>query len=160
LEEEKSPASKPGNKPRAKNAENAVTKSKPKSVRENGNAKADMAGQKREPLFTLEADIVQGFLDEFPEDKDAKKIVKALPYVDPGSQETWLHVGMALKGRWGDSGWDLFDEWSGHGDGYDEDENSKRWDSFSEDAEGGIGLGTVFKLACENRCMPSDVQRA
>jgi hypothetical protein len=111
---------------------------------------ADDAPKESQELFDLDKDVVRSFLDDHPDDQDASKIVSALEFIDPSDEKTWREIGMALKSRCGDDAWELFDEWSTHGAGYDERENSKRWDTFADDAEGGISLGTVFHHAKQN----------
>lgn len=100
------------------------------------------------PLFKLDASLA-------PEDSaEALKVVTALQYIDPSPEHIWREVGMALKAQWGDAAWDLFDEWSTHGDGYDERENSTRWDSFRDDPDAGISLGTIFHHAKQGGWKP------
>src|SRR5262249_4419318 len=92
-------------------------------------------------LFRLDASLA-------PDDSaEARKVVPALQYIDSTPENIWREVGMALKAQWGDSAWDLFDEWSANGDGYDEHENRARWDSFRDEPDAGITLGTVFHYA-------------
>jgi len=102
------------------------------------------------PLLTLDEDVVKEFIAACPHDLAATKMVKALEYIDPSPENVWREVGMGLKSRWGDVAWELFDAWSACGDGYDERENQARWDSFSDDQDAGIGLGTIFHYAQEN----------
>jgi len=104
-------------------------------------AEAEAGGK---ALFKLDASLV-------PEDGvEARKVVTALQYIDPSPENVWREVGMALKAQWGDAAWDLFDEWSRNGSGYDEAENRTRWDSFHDDPNAGITLGTIFHYAKEN----------
>ncbi len=102
------------------------------------------------PLFDLDASLA-------PEDAaDARKTVLALRYIDPTPEPVWREVGMALKGQWGDAAWDLFDAWSANGGGYDEQENRARWDSFRDDPDAGITLGTIFHYAKKGGWTPYD----
>jgi hypothetical protein len=108
------------------------------------------ASRPANPLLKLEPEVVEEFLDACSDDPAAPKLVKALEYIDPSPENVWREVGMGLKARWGDAAWELFDTWSACGKGYDEQENQTRWDSFSEDEDAGIGLGTIFHYAQEN----------
>lgn len=103
--------------------------------------------EKAKPLFQFDEAVVRDFVHAHTDDIDARKVVKALSYIEPSSEAIWREVMMALKSRWGDDAWDLADEWSACGAGYDADENRKRWDSFHDDAESGITLGTIFHHA-------------
>lgn len=102
------------------------------------------------PLLKLDAEVVNDFLAVLPNDPAAQKVVKALEFVDPSPENIWREFGMALKSRWGDAAWELFDAWSACGKGYDERENKVRWDSFAGDADAGFTLGTIFHHAREN----------
>ncbi len=121
-----------------------------------GKGKADTSRDERatekgaQKFFDLDRDVVRRFLELYPDDHDASKVVSALEFIDPSDEKTWRDIGMALKSKWGDDAWELFDEWSAHGGGYDEHENGKRWDSFDDNPDAGISLGTVFHHAKEN----------
>lgn len=57
--------------------------------------------------------------------------------------DTWLGVGMALRGL-GDAGLRLWDEWSRGGDSYTDGCCAAKWDKMSES---GLGLGSLIKWA-------------
>lgn len=67
------------------------------------------------------------------------------------SRETWITVGMALKLEFSnaspseqEAAWDLFDEWSRNGDGYDEYNNRVQWDSFTENRNKLVSMRTLI----------------
>jgi len=113
-------------------------------------AKNNTSDRKTDKLVELDKKVVQRFLDDHTDDNDANKVVSALEYIDPSSENVWREVMMALKATWGEDAWELADEWSAHGGGYDERENDKRWESFDDDPDSGITLGTIFHYAKEN----------
>ncbi|WP_339678288.1 PriCT-2 domain-containing protein [uncultured Zhongshania sp.] len=69
----------------------------------------------------------------------------ALCYLDPSvARAEWVTIGMAIKSEFPD-GFDLFDEWSSGGASYKPADCRATWRSIK--AGGGIGIGTLFKLA-------------
>lgn len=73
-------------------------------------------------------------------------IEQALQYIDPWDRETWYRVGMAIKDELGDSGFDLWDEWSQQADNYKANDARIVWRSFRST---GITVATLYKLARE-----------
>lgn len=76
----------------------------------------------------------------------------ALDCISPDERETWIKVGMALKSASNEIGGEeeafaLWDQWSRESDKYDPRESLRQWQSFREH-ENGIGLGSLFFLAC------------
>jgi hypothetical protein len=55
---------------------------------------------------------------------------KALNFVPSDDRETWLTVGMALSGSFGNSGRDLWDAWSKQSSKYTDAGQAKAWRSF------------------------------
>ncbi len=53
-----------------------------------------------------------------------------LEYIPAFERGTWIKIGMALKSRFGHSGYSLFDEWSKRSDNYDSRAVSSVWRSF------------------------------
>ena len=70
-----------------------------------------------------------------------------LRYIPSDDRETWISVGMALKTEYGDSGIQLFDEWSSKSANYNPQSVQTVWQSFKGD---GVTMGTVVHLAEQN----------
>ena len=75
-------------------------------------------------------------------------IEQALTFIDPHDRETWIKCGMAIKSELGDTGFDIWDQWSANADNYDLRSAIASWRSFT--LGGGITIGTLFKLAKDN----------
>ena len=61
-------------------------------------------------------------------------------------RDEWARVAMAIKSEFPDSeGLELFDEWSATGDAYDSANVKSTWQSIKPG--GGVGVGTLFKMA-------------
>ena len=76
-----------------------------------------------------------------------------LQRIDADNYNTWLQVGMALKAEYGVHGRPLWDSYSKRSAKYDPEGQDKKWASI--DVEGGIGIGTVVKLAKEAGWVPA-----
>jgi putative DNA primase/helicase len=64
-------------------------------------------------------------------------------------RDEWARVGMAIKSEFADgTGLDLFTDWSASADGYDLKATRSTWQSIK--AGGGVGIGTLLRLAKEN----------
>ncbi|MBU2768112.1 hypothetical protein HAP94_18515 [Acidithiobacillus ferrivorans] len=81
-----------------------------------------------------------------PEPANHKEIAAALSCVPADiGYEKWLKIGLALC-TLGDTGFDLWDEWSGKGKKYPGRANlEKKWASF--DPNGPVSIGTLFHIA-------------
>jgi hypothetical protein len=97
-------------------------------------------------------DQVVGTLEPKDPEKDQRKALEALAFLPPLDflpYDRWLSVGMALHsvsevllGAWID--------WSrGMGEAFNEEECRAKWQSFSGDREGGLGIGSLIHLAKE-----------
>lgn len=73
------------------------------------------------------------------------RIESALHHIAPHDRDTWLKVGMAIRGELGEDGFHLWDEWSQGAGNYKERDAKDVWRSF--DNSGSVGLGTLFHLA-------------
>ncbi len=70
--------------------------------------------------------------------------------------DSWVRIGMAIKGALGDEGWPLFEQWSQSSQKYDAKTTTRSWRSFAPQR---IGAGTIYKLALDNGWIPaSDMQ--
>lgn len=68
----------------------------------------------------------------------------------PATRPEWLTITTAYKAAGGN--FEIWDEWSKRGDGYNEQGNRNTWDSLN--AAGGITAGTLYKLAKDNGWTP------
>ena len=66
--------------------------------------------------------------------------------------DSWVRIGMAIKGALGDAGWPLFEAWSASSQKHEPKTTAKAWRSFAPQR---IGAGTLYKLALDNRWMPA-----
>ena len=73
---------------------------------------------------------------------------KALCFIPSDDRDTWLAVGMALSGSFGDSGRSLWDEWSRQSRNYTEAGQVKAWKSFKGGAR---TVATIFWLRSQYR---------
>ncbi|WP_226649001.1 PriCT-2 domain-containing protein [Microbulbifer variabilis] len=74
---------------------------------------------------------------------------RALTFVlDYAVRDTWVEMGMAIKAEFGDSAFDIWDEWSQQADNYCPRSAKSTWKSFKRSA-GGIGIGSLFAKAKE-----------
>ncbi len=76
---------------------------------------------------------------------EIEEVRRALSYFPADDRETWLHIGMALHTI---DRFDLWDEWSRTSAKYDERSQHRTWRGFGR--RDGIGMGTLFHLACEH----------
>ena len=70
--------------------------------------------------------------------------------------DSWMRIGMALKGALGDAGADLFGEWSAQAAKDMPATTAKAWASFKPDR---IGAGTIYHLAMERGWQPDPALR-
>jgi hypothetical protein len=70
--------------------------------------------------------------------------------------DSWVRIGMAIKGALAEKGWPLFESWSAASTKNDAKTTAKSWASFAPQR---IGAGTIYKLALDNGWIPdSDLQ--
>ena len=60
--------------------------------------------------------------------------------------QTWINIGLSLKGLYGEIGYNLWDKYSMNSDKYDEDELQKQWDSFKIKSEK-VSVRTIARYA-------------
>ncbi len=90
-----------------------------------------------------------------PEQRGTLEAVEdALRYIinDDLDYDSWVRVGMAMKGALGDEGWPLFEAWSATSQKNEIKTTAKSWRSFAPQR---IGAGTVYKLALDNGWVPA-----
>lgn len=82
--------------------------------------------------------------------RDMNKALAALAFLPPAdftSYGDWLQVGMALHSV-GEELLPSWIDWSrGMGEAFNEEECRSKWQTFSGDREGGLGLGSLIRLA-------------
>lgn len=66
--------------------------------------------------------------------------------------DSWVRIGMAIKGALADEGWPLFERWSQSSQKYDAKTTARSWRSFAPQR---IGAGTIYKLALDNGWIPA-----
>lgn len=65
--------------------------------------------------------------------------------------DSWMRIGMALKGALGENGAEIFADWSAQAAKNDPETTAKTWASFKPDR---IGAGTIYHLAIERGWRP------
>ncbi|MEO0957087.1 MAG: AAA family ATPase [Pseudomonadota bacterium] len=76
------------------------------------------------------------------------EVEAALAWIDPDCPyDAWISVLQALHAHFGAAGLEIADGWSQRGRKYEPGCVEKRWRGFS--TEGGIGIGTLFKIAAD-----------
>jgi len=82
------------------------------------------------------------------------EIESTLSFIDCEDHDTWLMVGMGIHHEFGGSqaGFEIWSGWSSDSSKYDEDDQRKRWASFSVSGNGTAPttIKSLFKLAREN----------
>lgn len=80
-------------------------------------------------------------------------ITLALPHIVNADldYDSWVRLGMALKGALGEEGWPLFAAWSATSQKYEPKNTAKAWRSFKPTT---IGAGTVYHLALDSGWEP------
>jgi putative DNA primase/helicase len=73
---------------------------------------------------------------------------KALCFIPSDDRDTWLAVGMALAGSFGDGACGLWDDWSKQSAKFNADNQVKAWRSFRGR---GRSVGTIFWLRRQYR---------
>ena len=66
--------------------------------------------------------------------------------------DSWVRIGMAIKGALAEAGWPLFEAWSATSVKNDAKTTAKSWSSFAPQR---IGAGTIYKLALDQGWVPA-----
>lgn len=86
------------------------------------------------------------------------KVAEALTYINPDlPYDEWVRVLMAVHDEFGDSGFDLADQWSATGSKYRAGEVEGKFKSFNPG--GGISIATVFELAKQGGANLDELKR-
>lgn len=79
-----------------------------------------------------------------------KRLLSALAAILPDNYDIWYKVGMALKQLLGESGREIWREWSATSTKYNPDTIDAKWDSFESGHPSPVTAGTIYHLAKEN----------
>ena len=84
------------------------------------------------------------------------EVREALHCIPPDlCRDDWWKIAAALKNEYGENGFDLFDQWSQGGDGYNAKDVTATWKSTGAKGQGAsITIGTLFKMAKDNGYKP------
>ncbi len=83
---------------------------------------------------------------------DLRQIEAALSYIPAHDRDTWCKIGMAVKSELGDTGFDLWNEWSANSDTYRQSDARAVWKSLK--ASGPVTIASLFGLAKEHGYRP------
>jgi putative DNA primase/helicase len=100
------------------------------------------------PVQRAEMGRSEGASNEQEGAHDAQTIRDALAFLpnEDLDYETWIKIGMALKGALGDEGYAIFAEWSALSSKNNPNITDRKWRSFKPSK---IGVGTIFYMARE-----------
>ena len=109
---------------------------RPKTLAIEQTASSHAAGAPGEQRGTLEA--IEAALSHIPNDD--------LDY------DSWIRIGLAIKGALGEVGWPLFEAWSATSQKHHPQTTARSWHSFKPDR---IGAGTIYRLAIDRGWLPA-----
>ena len=109
---------------------------RPRTLAIEQTASSHAAGAPGEQRGTLEA--IEAALSHIPNDD--------LDY------DSWIRIGLAIKGALGEVGWPLFEAWSATSQKHHPQTTARSWHSFKPDR---IGAGTIYRLAIDRGWVPS-----
>lgn len=91
---------------------------------------------------------------EQPDNEPAllRQVVDALRYLSPEDYDTWVEIGLAIKGDLGEEGKEAWLEWSRGGTKFDELEAVRKWNQLKP--TGAVTCGTLFHLATQEGWQP------
>lgn len=82
------------------------------------------------------------------------ELAEAIHYIDSTDYDVWVAIGMAVKDHFGDSGFEMWRQWSMKATNYCGDEKAwKKFQSFGRRA--GVTYRTIFHFAMESGFAPS-----
>ena len=73
---------------------------------------------------------------------DIQLVKSALSYIPSHERDVWLKMGMAIKSEYGETGFEIWDEWSRTSHNYKLSDSKSVWRSI--DGVGGITIGTLI----------------
>lgn len=86
----------------------------------------------------------------------AAKIESALWFCDYDDRDTWVTCGMAVKDELGDSGFELWNDWSASSGKYRQSVAEATWRSFRRS---GVTAASLYKIAMEGGWRPQKTER-
>ena len=75
-------------------------------------------------------------------------------FLSPEDRSTWISIGMAVNDAYGEAAWEPWAAWSSRSSKWNQRVGRSQWRSFKRG--GGLGLGTLFKLAREGGWRPTN----
>lgn len=79
---------------------------------------------------------------------DTDRIRDALVFIDATDRNQWVIMGMAIKSELGDSGFNIWKDWSQQAASFNDKDAQDVWKSIR--VEGGVTIGTLFHQAKKN----------
>lgn len=79
---------------------------------------------------------------------DIQSVEDALQYIDSSDRDTWIRVGLGIKKEFGETGFDVWNNWSQTAGNYNEKSAKNAWKSFKGSIK--VNINTVFFLARQN----------
>ena len=76
---------------------------------------------------------------------DIERIREALQFIPASDREAWVKMGMAIKSEIGDSGFDIWIEWSQQADNFNAKDAKDVWKGIK--SGGKVGIGSLFHEA-------------
>lgn len=80
------------------------------------------------------------------DERDFSLVQDAIAVISSDSYDDWVTIGMALRSRFGEAGYDIWYNWSRSSSKFQPSEMPRKWISFRK-SDGGVGLGTIFMRA-------------
>lgn len=84
---------------------------------------------------------------------DIDNISNALSHIDPHDRDLWLRMGAAIKDELGESGFDIWDQWSSTAHNYDVKAVKSTWKSLKP---GHVRINSVFYEAIQHGYRPRE----
>ena len=91
--------------------------------------------------------VNQDFIPQTEAPVDLERLQSALGAISADDYTTWVTVGMAIKTSLGESGFELWRDWSSTSPKYQPKEIADKWASFEIDHANPVTVGTVFHFA-------------
>lgn len=81
------------------------------------------------------------------DDTKKEEVAQALSYISADDYDQWYKIGMCLKDKFGNQGFELWDTWSQSSTKYNNKEMRSKWNSFHGS---GLTIASLFYLAMDN----------
>jgi len=88
------------------------------------------------------------------EDTTRQEVMDALGYIPSDDYDIWIHIGMCLKDKFGEAGFEMWNSWSATSTKYDAKHMRSKWQSFHNS---GLTIATLYHYAMDNgySCVPA-----